>query len=244
MTAIEQVTSAVDKLTQRGQEILSAHKEKDGLVKLRLEYEPWYTQSLSFLSQVVPERLDDFRNAYKGERRKEITYETYGVSDYLIGLSITWAGSPVFDPLQAFQMKLLAQIGILRAAAESAPSVLRDVRTVLRAELFDRDVDAAKELLRKKHLRSAGVICGVVLEGHMKSVAERRTIKLTKKNLTIADLNDALKGAAVYDVPLWRSIQRLADIRNLCCHAGERAPTCEEVEDLIAGTEKVIKDVW
>ncbi|HEY6729754.1 MAG TPA: hypothetical protein VI039_01885 [Solirubrobacterales bacterium] len=45
------------------------------------------------------------------------------------------------------------------------------------------------------------------------------------------------------DVPRWREIQRLGDIRNLCGHAAEREPTAEEVEELIAGTEKVVTSI-
>ncbi len=244
MSTLERVVEEVVALRDQGIELAKQFAHPPDVVKLRGLYEPWYTQALGFISQIIPERLADFRSSYKIDKRKDITPETYTISDYLMGLSVGRHDKPLFDTSQVAQIKLIAQIGILRAAAETAPSVLRDVRTVLRAELFDSDVEAAKELLKNKHLRSAGVICGVVLEGHMKSVAARRGIKFTKKHLTISDLNDGLKNGSVYDVPLWRQVQRLGDIRNLCCHSGDREPTRDEVQDLIAGTEKVIKEVW
>jgi hypothetical protein len=49
---------------------------------------------------------------------------------------------------------------------------------------------------------------------------------LTKKEPTISDLNDALKGANVIDTPDWRFIQNLADLRNLCDHNKTTEPTC------------------
>jgi hypothetical protein len=48
----------------------------------------------------------------------------------------------------------------------------------------------------------------------------------------------------VTTVPQWRFIQHLGDIRNLCDHAKEREPTKEEIEDLVAGTEKVLKTIF
>ena len=109
---------------------------------------------------------------------------------------------------------------------------------------MDSDIASAKELSRAGHLRAAGVVCGVVLENHLQMVAEHHQITSRKKNIAISDANDTLKEKAVYDVPIWRLIQRLADIRNLCAHSKEREPSPGEVDDLIIGTEKVIKEVF
>lgn len=50
------------------------------------EYDKWYNESLAIIRLLMPDRLDEFRLLYKNEKRKEISYETYTVSDYLIGL--------------------------------------------------------------------------------------------------------------------------------------------------------------
>jgi hypothetical protein len=260
MSAVEKVVAEINALYSRGVEMLEPFlstddKQKPGKKKttktfvaadLRLKYEPWYTLALGLVQQLTPERAVDFVSAYKNEKRKTITCDTYTISDFLHGLAITdrVTDRPLFSSSTVFIMKCMAQLAILLAAAESAQSLLRDVRTVLRAELFDDDLVAARDLVAKSHLRSAGVISGVVLEGHLKSVAARRTIKFTKKHLAISDLNDGLKNGSIYDIPMWRFIQRLADIRNLCGHSGEREPTRSEVDDLIAGVDKVIKEVF
>jgi len=57
-------------------------------------------------------------------------------------------------------------------------------------------------------------------------------------------LNDALKEASVIDVPMWRLMQRLGDLRNLCGHQKEREPTKDEVFDLVEGCAKVTKSVY
>ena len=69
-------------------------------------------------------------------------------------------------------------------------------------------------------------------------------LSLGRKKAQIGNLNDALKQSGVIDVPRWREIQRLGDIRNLCGHDGEREPGAEEVRELIDGTAKVIATVF
>ena len=70
-----------------------------------------------------------------------------------------------------------------------------------------------------------------------------RNIDIAKKNPTIADYNDKLKDVA-YDTIEWRRIQRLGDLRNLCDHNKDREPTKDEVEELISGTERIIKTIF
>lgn len=243
MSRTQDILNAIVALLKEGIKLQFSQREDKDLGKLVPQYESWYTKALAVVSQVAPDRLSDFKEAYKLERRKEVRYDTYTISDYLIGLVVKWRGEPTFNTDQAYSAKLVRQISILQAAAEIAPSVLRDIRTVLRAEVMDDDTEAAKELVKSGHLRSAGVVCGVVLEVHLKSVASRHSIKFRKKHPTISDFNDALKDK-VYDIPTWRFIQRLADIRNLCAHAKDREPTRDEVNDLIAGTEKITKEVY
>jgi hypothetical protein len=65
-----------------------------------------------------------------------------------------------------------------------------------------------------------------------------------KAHPTISDFTDLLKTASVLDVPSWRQLQRLGDIRNLCDHNKQREPTKDEVVELIDGTEKLCKTLF
>lgn len=244
MKDIERIIDEANDLLREGSELQISDSEDEDISDLSMRYESWYTRASSFVESVIPERLDDFESAYKIENRNEITYETYTIKDFLMGLQISHAGNPVFDNRQAYQAKLLRQVGILKAAIDAAPSALHDVKALLRAELFDDDIEAAKELANAQHLRSAGVVCGVVLENHLKSVSERHDLSFERSNLTISVLNDRLKKEEIYDIPTWRLIQRLGDIRNLCAHDKEREPESDEVADLIRGAEKVLKEVY
>jgi hypothetical protein len=63
------------------------------------------------------------------------------------------------------------------------------------------------------------------------------------KDPSISDYNDKLKDIA-YDIVEWRRMQHLGDIRNLCDHEKHREPTKEEVEDLVDGTDRAIKNIF
>ena len=151
---------------------------------------------------------------------------------------------PVFDTDQAAFGKFHTQLQILAAGKTRLSDILANIRGLLQSDLFGSELDAARELKRNGYLRAAGAVAGVVLEGHLKELVQKHQVKLKlskNKKPTIADYNDALKDASVFDIPTWRGIQRLADIRNLCDHKSDREPTADEVAELIEGTDKATK---
>lgn len=72
----------------------------------------------------------------------------------------------------------------------------------------------------------------------------KRGIKINKKNPAINDYNQLLKDNDAIDTPTWRFIQRLGDLRNLCDHNKNEEPTKENINDLIDGTDKIIKAIF
>ena len=200
-------------------------------------YETWYTKALVVIKQLSPERYQDFIKLYSDNKRKELLKNTYCISDAL-RITRQYAYGP-----WAASLCVLRQVHMLQACLDSFDSKVFDIQTTLQADIFDSELDSAKHLLKVGFLRPAGAICGVVIEKHFSKVCENRGISLKKKHPTIIDYNDALKDVA-YDVVEWRRIQRLADIRNLCDHNKDREPTKDEVEELISGTEKLIKNVF
>ena len=113
-----------------------------------------------------------------------------------------------------------------------------------RADLFDSELDAAKELTKNRYTRTAGAVAGVVLEKHLKEVCGNHGITVRKTNPQISDLNDSLKSAAVIETPQWRFLQHLGDLRNLCAHDRESEPTTDQINDLLAGVMKVTKAIF
>ncbi|ULQ61025.1 HEPN domain-containing protein [Brucepastera parasyntrophica] len=150
----------------------------------------------------------------------------------------------VFDQIDVISKKLNLQIRILESSLTRFDNIIFDIRKVAQADLFDSEIDEAKELLKNSYFRAAGVIVGVLLEKHLKTVCIDHNIPFEKKNICISDVNDLLKKNDVIDVPTWRKIQHLTDLRNLCSHNKEKEPSSDEIDEMIFGVEKVIKTVY
>ena len=207
-------------------------------------YQPWYSEAKALIRQLLPDRLSDFTRFYeKPKSRKDITYENYTIEDYLEGLVVGPSFAHLVGPDAAIP-RFRQQLSLVKAVGERFRSSLFDIRQLAQADLFDSELDAAKELAKNKFNRAAGVVAGVVLERHLKEVCSNHSVAIRKKAPQISDLNDALKDAEVIEVPQWRSIQHLGDLRNLCAHDKKAEPTPDQVEDLLAGVTKVTKTIF
>ena len=215
------------------------------------EYQSWYSESLTVIKQLIPDRKNDFIKYYEQPKnRKSINHENYRIEDYLVGLKTKFTAlrnfvnmdlEPSPDYLGIVISQFRQQLAILKSAEKRFKSSLFDIKQLLQADLFDTELNAAKELNKKGFMRGAGAITGVVLEGHLTEVCNNREIGIKKKQPTINDLNQLLKDNEAIDIPKWRNIQRLADLRNLCAHKKDSEPTKEKISEFIEGTEKIIK---
>lgn len=227
---------------------LKKHLEENNLTlpDFKSEYEKWYSEALEVIKQVLPSRLEDFKRLYKDEKRKgkDVDYLNYTMSDYMINLTVTrgYEKTVVVDTKAAFP-KFEQQMKILQATERRFEGSLFEIKYLLQADLFDSEIDTARELLKNGYIRAAGAVTGVVLEKHLQQVCASHNVKIKAKNPCVSDYNDALKEAQVVDVPTWRFIQHLADLRNLCDHKKQREPKPEEIEELISGVDKISKTV-
>ena len=202
-------------------------------------YESWYSEGHLLIKQILPSRLSDFETLYFGGKRSNLGPASYSILQYLSREDFDFFHSKT-DAIN----KIYIQKGIINSAKLGIDSILSRIKTILQADMFDNELDAARDLLKYGHIRAAGALAGVLLEGHLKEVTSNHNLKLntTKKHPTISDYNDALHGT-VYDKIQWRSIQALADIRNTCDHPSPD-PTKENVEKLIKETGEIIKTVF
>ena len=218
-------------------------------------YQSWYSEAKVLVKQMLPDRLADFTRYYeipKPRTDSSHKFLNYTIQDYLQRLTPTpqedhlqQLAYGVGDREQETAMGLFRQqLAIVESVKARFESSLFDIRQLVQADLFDSELDAAKELAKHKFTRAAGAVAGVVLEKHLAQVCDNHAIKVVKKNPGISDLNDALKAGNVIDFPQWRSVQVLADIRNLCDHNKGAEPSPEQVDDLVTGVTKVIKTLF
>jgi hypothetical protein len=231
--------------------VKEAHgKEADAFLKampsFKGEYQRWYSEARALLRQVLPDRVDDFTRHYeKPKGRKSIDYENYRIEDYLQSLHVTrgYAKETVVNTSAAIP-QFQQQLAIVEAAGARFKSSLFEIRQLVQADLLDSELEAAEILAKHKFVRAAGAVAGVVLEKHLAQVCNDHKITVGKKNPTISDFNELLKAGSVIDLPQWRFIQHLADIRNLCDHGRTPEPSSEQVNDLLQGTKKITKTVY
>jgi len=219
---------------------------KNGIPSFKDRYQFWYSESLVVVKFLLPDRVADFVKLYeKPKGRKDITYGNYVIEDYLQGLRVTRGALEieVVSPKAAIP-QFQQQLNILESAQKRFESSLFDIKQLLQADLFDSELEAAKELNKKGFTRGAGAMAGVVLESHLTQVCENHNTKITKKAPTVNDLNDLLKTNDRIEISTWRFIQHLGDLRNKCDHRKKTDPTQQEIEELIEGVAKIAKSVF
>jgi len=243
----EKIKTELESLIRQGVDMLTAFPKTKNLEN----YQTWYSRALAVIRQLLPERLDEFTLLYQGKpieaKKIDVAAANFGISDYLLGTRVTkteYRGAKpidIFDHEAVVYMKGNQQLEILSSAESRLDNILSNIAGVLQAELFDSELDAARELYKTGHLRAAGTVAGVVLERHLSVFAKNQGVPMRKKNPTISDWNDVLKAGEKVDMPTWRFIQWLGDIRNLCTHKKDREPTADEVRELIDGVDKLTK---
>ena len=230
--------SAKEQLGDRAEQVIQ------GLPSFKDEYQAWYSEARVLVRQLLPDRLADFTGYYERPRtRRQLTSENYRIEDYLQGFHRRAMGETIVGPdaaIPCFQQ----QLGIVKSVRERFQSSLFDIRQLAQADLFDSELAAAKELAGNGFNRAAGVLAGVVLERHLKEVCSNHGLTVRSRHPQIVHLNEALKEAEVIDIPQWRSIQYLGDLRNLCAHDGDSEPTAGQVADILEGVSKVTKTLF
>lgn len=207
-------------------------------------YQIWYTKALKVVASLAPDRVGEFRGYYEPDpKRKILQYGTYVIQDFLRNIVPSTNFYEHFDSRSVAINCFWNQLTIFNAVLDRLDSALNEIESALYVDLQGSEVATARQLA-KVNLRAAGALVGIVIEGHLQKVAAAHAVTVAKKNPTIADLNEPLKAASVIDIPTWRKITYLADLRNLCAHKKDREPTENDIKELIEGAEWVSKNVF
>jgi len=187
------VKEEIKALYKEGNEILNGFKDNtDKHVNLRRKYQIWYTKSLIVVKEVLPDRHNEFVECYTCSKRKEISYSNFSMYDFLIGISVSRGGVSLFDPKIAGLVRFATQIDIIKSICDNMYNVLFDIKSNIEFEILDNELTSSRKLLKKGFIRSAGAICGVVLEKHFSTVLTNHNLKFSKKEPVISDFNDLL----------------------------------------------------
>ncbi len=133
--------------------------------------------------------------------------------------------------------KFIKQYALLSAFKDDYEhGYLISLKNLIEADIFDTELEQAKELLISKYKLAAAVIAGIVLETALRSLCDKINIphgKLTK-------MNDDLTKAGIYNKFQHKSITALADIRNSAAHGKDSEFTHDNVENMIRDIESFL----
>ncbi|MBI3934129.1 MAG: hypothetical protein HY316_05520 [Acidobacteria bacterium] len=245
MASREEIKKELALLHEEGLELLLAFRkpDKEQTSIFKFDYQKWYSKSLPVVRRLAPDRYEEFRRYYEPDpKRKALGYGTYVIQDYIKGVAPHPSLVRGFNAKEQASHGFMNQIAIFASIEHRIDSILSEIDSVIFTELKDAELATANALL-KVSPRAAGALAGVVLEAYLQRVANTRGVAVSKKSPTLADLNDPLKAAGVYDKTTWRKISYLADLRNLCSHNKATDPKPDQVMELIEGVNWVLKNL-
>src|SRR5436190_15467270 len=109
------------------------------------DYQKWYTEALAVIAQLIPARLSEFEQLYKGDgKRREINATTYHIQDWLNGIRAGTRGpigDKLYDDFAIVVMRFKTQMQILHVVEARFESVLFDIKQLVQADLFDSELD-------------------------------------------------------------------------------------------------------
>lgn len=113
---------------------------------------------------------------------------------------------------------------------------LNSVRNLVQAEVFDNELDQAKELLSSGYAAAAAVIAGVVLETTLRNMCRDNGIPLGKLDKMNADLTKQ----GVYNSLTQKRITALAGVRNSAAHGKTEEFSKDDVNSMINEIERFV----
>lgn len=113
---------------------------------------------------------------------------------------------------------------------------LSSVKNLVQAELFDSELDQARELLKSGYKGPSAVVSGVVLETALRDLCAQNNLSIGK----LDKMNAELAKAGLYSLFHQKRITALADIRNKAAHGDWQSFTDEDVNGMIRDVESFL----
>jgi hypothetical protein len=141
-------------------------------------------------------------------------------------------------------MKRLKAV-FLAAQEDYEGGYLRSIRSLVHAELFDDELEQARELFASKYAVAAAVVARVVLETTLRTLCVNNGIPIRTsdgKSVKLDKMNADLAKAGVYNVLAQKQVTWLADIGNKAAHGETEGFKDADVADMITEVERFVRD--
>ena len=135
--------------------------------------------------------------------------------------------------------------GILISLREDyANDFLSGFNEMVDAELFSDILEQAESLLSQGYFRASAVVAGVALESHLRKLAEKNLISITKDDggyVNAEFLNGELRKKEIIDKTINKSITSWLGLRNDGAHPSTKEQNEGLIEPMIAGIRVFIE---
>lgn len=212
----EKIVKRIDELIEKGNVVIATHKPNPAsVIAPSLDagaFEEWKSQVQSFLINLIGESHVYNRNFYEKVKTRSKTHVNMGQ-------------------------------GILRAVKEDIlGGYLRDVKTLLSAEVFTDFLEMAEHLLECGYKDPAASLGGAVLENGLQKIANNHEITIKSKE-DLSSLNHKCADGDVYNRLVQKKIQVWNDIRNNADHGKFNEYSGQDVEDMLKGVQQFLMDL-
>ena len=114
----------------------------------------------------------------------------------------------------------------------------KTLRTLIQSEVFDSELEQARELFNAGYLPAAAVIAGVVLETTLRQLCDNHQIAHSK----LEKMNADLVKVGQYTLLKQKQVTAWADIRNNAAHGHVDKFNRNDVDDMIAKVEIFVSE--
>jgi hypothetical protein len=160
-----------------------------------------------------------------------------GASQFLE--SIFGRESEYYDRLQkgwkhaGYYSDMVRALGVIKAAwNDYSKGYLLDVKTLVRAEVFDDILEQAEQLFDQGYNQPAAVLAGCVLEDTLRKMCDLKGISLPPKP-KLDTMNAELAKSGAYNTLVQKRVTMLADIRNKAAHGQLSEFSVSDVNDML-----------
>jgi hypothetical protein len=125
----------------------------------------------------------------------------------------------------------------LAAKEDFEGGYVKSIRSLIQAEVFDDELEQAKELLDCGYTTAAAVVAGTVLETTLRSLCNSQNIpngKLDKMNADLAK-------AGIHNTLIQKKITAMAAVRNSAAHGKNEEFSGADVQSMIEDIRRYIE---
>ena len=191
------------------------------------KYQLWFSSSLQLIMEFLPEKSSEFDAQYK-DLFNGLMLDSEELTSIKVEIINTY--------LQPFEIQ--------RSILLSVPYVVDikelSLRKVIASDFISSELREADRLFKEGTegtIRAAGVLAGVALEKHLKTLCDSNGVKYNH-DATIAPLAQTLHDAGKIDTSEQGLFEYLGKIRNDCAHPNEILPS--KVKELIERVKKIV----